>query len=63
VYDAIFVEQHNKPTVTFVFEYFVNDAASAASSKGMPGLRVVLEPIVSECTDMEEIENGSWGHG
>jgi hypothetical protein len=58
VYDAIFVESKNKPTSTFVFEYFVNDAGSAASSKGMPGIRVVLEPVVSECTDLEEIEAG-----
>ena len=58
MYETIFVEERNKPTVTLAFEYFANDARSAASSKGMPGIRVVFESIVSECTDIEEIEAG-----
>jgi hypothetical protein len=58
VYDAVFIEERNKPTVTLVFQYFANDAKSAASSKGMPGIRVTPESIVSECTVMEEIEAG-----
>ena len=56
MYDAIYVEGKGKPTATFVFEYFYNDAMSAASSKGMPVVRVVPEAIVSECTVMEDIE-------
>jgi len=56
VYDAIFVEEHDTPTVTFAFEYFLNDAMSAASSRGMPVIRVVPEAIVSECTVKEDIE-------
>jgi hypothetical protein len=53
VYDAIYVEGKGKPATFFVFEYFQNDAASAASSKGMPVIRVVP----SRCfggTDLEE---------
>ncbi len=42
----------------FAYQYFNHDAQSAASSKGMPVVRVVFEPIVSECTDLEEIEAG-----
>jgi hypothetical protein len=56
VYDAIFIENYGKPTATFVFEHFVNDAMSAASSKGMPVIRIVQESIVSECNVREEIE-------
>jgi len=56
VYDSIVIEGKNKPTVTFVFEHFVNDALSAASSKGMPVIRVVPETIVSESTVIEDIE-------
>ena len=45
-----------KPTATFVFEHFLNDAMSAASSKGMPVIRVVPETIVSESTVVADIE-------
>jgi hypothetical protein len=56
VYDAIFIEERGKPTISFVFQYFANDARSGASSHGMPQIRIVPETIVSECTVMEEIE-------
>jgi hypothetical protein len=56
VYDSLVIESKNKPTVTFVFEHFLNDALSAASSKGMPVIRVVPETIVSESTVLEDIE-------
>jgi hypothetical protein len=56
VYDAIFIENFGKPTSTYIFEHFANDAASAASSKGMPVIRTVPEKIVSESTVMEDIE-------
>jgi hypothetical protein len=56
VYDAIYIEGKGKPTATYVFEHFANDAMSAASSKGMPVIRIVPETIVSECTVREEIE-------
>jgi hypothetical protein len=56
VYDSIVIEDKNTPTVTIAFEHFVNDALSAASSRGMPVIRVVPETIVSESTVMEDIE-------
>jgi len=56
VYDAIFIEEHDTPSVTFVFEHFQNDAMSAASSRGMPVIRFVPEAIVSECTVEETID-------
>jgi hypothetical protein len=61
VYDAVFIEEKKKPTVLLLYEFFTNDAQSASINKGMPGLRVVPEPVVSECTDMEEIETGIKG--
>ncbi len=56
MYDAIYIEKAGKPTVTFAFEHFLNDAMSAASSKGMPVVRVVPETIVSESTVVADIE-------
>ena len=56
MYDAIFIEGMNTPTVTLAFEHFLNDAKSAASSKGMPVVRVIPETIVSESTVVEDIE-------
>jgi len=55
VYDAIFIEEHGIPAVTLAFEHFLNDAMSAASSRGMPVVRVVPEAIVSECTEKDVI--------
>ncbi len=56
MYDAIYIEEHDTPVVTFAFEHFFNDAMSAASSKGMPVVRIVPETIVSESTVVEDIE-------
>jgi hypothetical protein len=56
VYDAIFIEERNIPTASFVFKYFENDVKSGASSHGMPLIRVIPESIVSECTVIDEIE-------
>ena len=58
VYDTIFIEDSNRPTVTLAYQYFANDAMSAASSRGMPGVRFVPESIVSECSVTKEIEVG-----
>lgn len=58
VYDTIYIENRNKPTVTLSYKYFINDAESAASSRGLPGIRLVPESIISECSVMEEIEAG-----
>ena len=55
------IEALGKPTTTLVYQYFLNDAHSTASSRGMPNLRVIPEPIISECTVKEEIENGVAG--
>ncbi|OGN96210.1 MAG: hypothetical protein A2Y89_01535 [Chloroflexi bacterium RBG_13_51_18] len=55
MYDAIYIEGKGKPTATFVFEHFANDAMSAASSKGMPVIRIVPEAIVSESTVVKDI--------
>jgi hypothetical protein len=56
VYDAIYIEGKGKPTATYVFEHFANDAMSAASSKGMPVVRIVPESIVSESTVVTTID-------
>ncbi len=45
-----------KPTATFIFEHFYNDAMSAASSHGLPVVRVVPENIVSESTERDFID-------
>jgi hypothetical protein len=57
-YDSMYVERRNKPTVTLVYKYFENDAKSAASSRGLPGIRLIPESIISECSVMEDIEAG-----
>ncbi len=46
----------NKPAVALVNEGFMNDALSASSSKGWPGLRIVSESVPPECSVMEEID-------
>ncbi len=56
MYDAIYIEGKGKPVATYVFQHFVNDAMSAASSKGMPVLRIVPENIVSESTVVKDVE-------
>jgi len=44
--------------VLLVNEGFVHDAHSAASGKGMPGIRVVGSPIACESTVAEDIRSG-----
>jgi hypothetical protein len=61
VYETISVEERNKPAVGLIYRDFANDARSAASSRGMPLVRVVPEPIPSEWTDKTDIENGISG--
>jgi hypothetical protein len=58
VYDAIFAEKNNKPTVTLVNKDFLNDALSAASSQGMPVLRVVPTSVPCESSVIEDIKSG-----
>lgn len=55
------MEDRNKPTVTLVNQGFYNDAVSAASSKGLPGLRIVSETVPCESTIAEDIEGGVSG--
>ena len=46
----------NKPAVALVNEGFMNDAMSASSSKGWPGLRIVSESVPPECNLVEKID-------
>jgi hypothetical protein len=54
----MFFEAQGRPAVQLIYKYFVDDAKSAASSKGLPGVRLVPESIVSECSVPAEIEAG-----
>jgi hypothetical protein len=58
VYFTIHIEEHGKPAVVMVNRGFAADARSAASGKGMPGLRILPEDVPSECTEMSKIEAG-----
>jgi hypothetical protein len=46
------------PAVLLANEGFVTDGRSAASNKGMPGVRIVSEPVPCECSIMEEAQAG-----
>ncbi len=52
------VEKLNKPAVALCAKGFENDLMSAASSRGMPGLRFVSENVPGECTVMDKIRAG-----
>jgi hypothetical protein len=58
VYNAVSIEDLGKPTVSLANRGFVTDARSAASSKGMPMLRILGEGITCESTVMSEIDAG-----
>ena len=58
MYDAVATEDRNKPSSTLVNQGFVNDALSAASSQGMPGLRVVATSVPCESSVVEDVETG-----
>jgi hypothetical protein len=58
LYDTVFTERLRKPAAVLVNEGFGFDARSAASGKGMPGVRVVPETIPCECTMPERIAGG-----
>jgi hypothetical protein len=58
VYDAILIEERNRPTVLLANRNFVTDSLSAKSSKGWPGLRVVSEDVPPECTVPGQIQQG-----
>jgi hypothetical protein len=56
VYEAKSVEEMGKPAIVLVNDAFVNDAKSAASSRGMPGIRAVSENVPCECIVEEQIK-------
>lgn len=58
MYDVISIEDRNKPTAVLCSKSFVGDAKSAASGKGMPGIRIVPESVPPEWTIREEIQSG-----
>jgi hypothetical protein len=58
VYDAVATEDRNKPSAALVNEGFLNDAVSAASSQGMPGLRVIPTSVPCESSVVIDVEAG-----
>jgi hypothetical protein len=58
VYNGIAIEDFGTPVVLLVNRGFVKDAHSAASSKGMPGLKVLGESVACESTVAADIEAG-----
>jgi hypothetical protein len=58
VYDAIAIEKRGKPAVVLANRSFASDAQSAASSKGMPPLRVVPLSVPCECSDEKQVDEG-----
>ena len=58
MYDAVAIEERNTPSVTLINEGFAEDARSAASSQGMPGLRFVPTPVPCESSVREDAESG-----
>jgi hypothetical protein len=56
VYSALAAEENNKPSVTLVNKGFLNDARSAASSRGMPCARMVPTLVPCEGSVIEEIQ-------
>jgi len=57
VYDAIFTEERNKPTVTLVNSGFASDSRSAASGRGMP-VRIVATTVPCESSIVADVEAG-----
>jgi hypothetical protein len=58
VYDAVTIEERNRPTVSLVNYGFTNDAESASRSEGFPTLRYVPTSVPCESSVMEDIEAG-----
>jgi hypothetical protein len=50
------MEAMGTPTVSLINRGFLNDAQSAASSRGWPSLRFVAETVPSECSVTDEID-------
>jgi hypothetical protein len=58
VYDAVSMEDQQKPVVMLANYGFANDAESASRSKGMPGIRVIPTKVPCESTVKADIEAG-----
>ena len=58
MYNTVNIEGLGTPAVALINEGFINDTGSAASGKGMPGVRFVSETVPCECSVTEEIEAG-----
>jgi hypothetical protein len=58
VYNGIAIEGFGKPVVLLANKGFVTDARSAASSRGMPGIRVLGTSVPCETNVKSEIEAG-----
>ena len=58
MYNGIAIEDFGTPVVLLANRGFVTDAHSAASGKGMPGIRVLGESIACESTVESDIESG-----
>jgi hypothetical protein len=58
VYNGVAIEKYGIPVVVLVNTGFLNDAHSAASGKGVPGVRIVPEPVLCESNIKEDIESG-----
>ncbi len=58
MYNGIVIEDFGRPVVILANRGFVNDAHSAASSKGIPGIRVLATNVACESTVAADIEAG-----
>ena len=58
MYDAVSIEDRQKPVVVLANYGFANDAESASRGKGMPGVRVVPTKVPCESTVIADIEAG-----
>jgi hypothetical protein len=58
VYDAVSIEDRQKPVIVLANYGFANDAESASRSKGVPGIRVIPTKVPCESTLIPDIEAG-----
>jgi hypothetical protein len=58
VYNVVAIEDVGTPAVVLVNRGFVNDARSACSGKGLPGVRVIPESVACESNVAADIESG-----
>ena len=58
MYNVVAIEDFGTPAVVLVNRGFLNDAHSAASGKGLPGVRVIPEMVACEATVASNIESG-----